>query len=172
MYTKEGKIKDMFSQIYDTHADAIFRFCYFKTGDRETAKDLTQDVFIKVYNHLNKEEIQNEKSFIYMIAKNTVIDFWRKKKSVPESSLPEGFFESISDTDNTESMSDYSVFLSLLDKLSPADREAIILRYVEDMSSKDMAELLGERENTILVRISRAKEKLKELLKNLENKNG
>jgi RNA polymerase sigma factor (sigma-70 family) len=69
-------------------------------------------------------------------------------------------------------MSDYSVFLSLLDKLSPADKEAIILRYVEDMSSKDMAELLGERENTILVRISRAKEKLKELLKNLENKNG
>lgn len=161
----------MFIELYDTHADAIFRFCYFKTGDREVAKDLSQDTFIKVFNYLRDNEVQNTRSFIYTTAKNTIIDYWRKKKSVVESELPEGFFESIAEKDNTESGIDYSVFLSLLDKLSLPDREVIILRFVEDMSSRDMAELLGERENTILVRISRAKEKLKNLFDKLENKN-
>ena len=171
MDTEEKKGKDLFVELYDMHADAIFRFCFFKTGNREIAKDLTQDTFIKVFNYLEKKEVQNAKSFIYTIAKNTVIDYWRKSKSVFENQLPEGFLESVAEKDNTESDIDYSIFLSLLDKLPESDREVILLRFVEDMSSKDMAELLGERENTILVRISRAKEKLRNLLKEIEGKN-
>lgn len=172
MDPKEEQKRNQFMELYDTHADAIFRFCYFKTGDRETAKDLTQETFIKVFNYLEREGIQNQKSFIYTIAKNTIIDFWRKSKSIPESHLPEGLFESIAAEDNTEISDNYATFLSLLDKLSESDREVILLRYVEDMSSRDMAELLGERENTVLVRISRAREKLRDLFNNIENKNG
>ncbi len=165
MRDKEEKTKELFDSLYDTHTDAIFRFCFFKTGDREIAKDLTQDVFVKVFNHIKKgEEIVNEKAFLYAIAKNVVIDFWRKKKSVNEADLPEGFMNTVPSQSNTEVLAEYQIFLSLLDKLSPTDREVIILRYVEDMSSKDMAELLGERENTILVRISRATEKLKKMV--------
>ncbi|MFA6300963.1 MAG: RNA polymerase sigma factor [Candidatus Paceibacterota bacterium] len=171
MNNGDDKIEELFVELYDAHADAIFRFCYFKTGDREVAKDLAQDTFIKVFNYLKNSEAQNAKSFIYITAKNTVIDYWRKKKSVVESQLPEGFFESIAEKDNTENNIDYSIFLSLLDKLPPSDRDVIILRFIEDMSSKDMAELLGERENTVLVRISRAKEKLKNLFDKIGNKN-
>lgn len=165
MDTREENRKKMFTELYDTHADAIFRFCFFKTGDREIAKDLTQDVFMKVLNYLVEKDIQNPKSFIYTIARNAVIDFWRKSKSVPESHLPEGFFESIAENDSTQTTDDHSTFLSLLDKLSEFDREVIILRYVDEMSSKDIAEMLGERQNTVLVRISRAKEKLRILLR-------
>jgi len=174
MNAKDKKREKLFVKLYDTYVDSIFRFCYFKTGNKETAKDLTQDIFIKVFNRFVKieEEIQNHKSFIYTVAKNTIIDFWRKSKSVTENQLPEGFFESIIEEDRTETMLDYSIFLSLLNKLSEADREVILLRYVDDMSSKDMASLLNERENTILVRISRAKEKLRDLLKTTENNNG
>jgi RNA polymerase sigma-70 factor (ECF subfamily) len=165
MRNKNKKAEELFNSLYDTHADAIFRFCFFKTGDREIAKDLTQDVFIKVFNYLVKgEEILNEKTFIYAIAKNVVIDFWRKKKAVNERDLPEDFMSSVPSQSNTEVFAEYQIFLSLLDKLSPSDREVIILRFIEDMSSKDMAELLRERENTILVRISRATTKLKELV--------
>ncbi len=172
MSTDTNKEKDIFMELYDTHADAIFRFCYFKTGNREVAKDLTQDVFIKVFNHMEKgtaEELRSPKSFVYAIAKNTVIDYWRKSKSLTEDSLPEGFFESIPDTHTIESTVDYSIILSVLDKLPPSDREVILLRYIEDLSSKEMAQVLGERENTILVRISRAKEKLRILLKDIKN---
>lgn len=164
MENKEEKSKELFDSLYDAHADAIFRFCVFKTGDRDIAKDLTQDVFIKVFNHITKgEEIVNEKAFLYAVAKNVVIDFWRKKKSVREADLPEGFMSSVASESNTEVLAEYQIFLSLLNKLSPTDREVIVLRYVEDMSSKDMAEVLGQRENTVLVRISRATVKLKEL---------
>lgn len=165
MRNKEEKSKELFNSLYEAHADAIFRFCFFKTSDREVAKDLTQDVFVKVFKYIIEgKEIENEKAFLYAVAKNIVIDFWRKKKSVHEAELPEGFMNSVPSQSNTEVLAEYQIFLSLLDKLSPTDREVIILRHVEDMSSKDMAELLGERENTILVRISRATEKLRTLM--------
>lgn len=175
MDKREEKRRELFIELYDTYADSVFRFCYFKTNNKETAKDLTQDIFIKVFNHLAGGKIQNTKSFIFLIAKNTVIDFWRKSKSIPESHLPEGFFESALEenvAESTTSIIDYSVFLSLLNQLSESDREVILLRYVEDMSSKEMASILGERENTVLVRISRAREKLRNLLKEMQNKNG
>lgn len=157
-----GKAEELFSPLYDMYVDAIFRFCFFKTGDRDIAKDLTQDVFVKVFNHLKKgERLEQEKAFIYMVAKNTIIDYWRKKKTVREGDLPEGFMENIPSHYKTETLAEYNIFTSMLDKLTPNDREVIILRYVEDLSSKDMAHILGERENTVLVRISRAVSKLK-----------
>ncbi len=159
-HTKEK----VFTDIYNEHVDAIFRFCYFKTGDKEIATDLAQDVFIKVFNHLDTLiEVENKKAFIYTIAKNTIIDFWRKKKSVHEHDLPVGFMHSVASDQQTDTHAYYSEFLSFVDRLSPTEKEVIILRYVEDLSSKDMAELLGERENTILVRISRATKKLKDI---------
>lgn len=164
MRAKQEKIEKQFVSLYDQYADAIFRFCFFKTGDREVAKDLTQDVFIKVFNHLTKGEmITNEKAFVYTIAKNVVIDFWRKKTSVRESELPEGFMQSVPSNLRTDLLAEYTSFLSLLDKLQPEDREVILLRYIDDLSGKEMAEILGERENTVLVRISRATAKLRDL---------
>lgn len=164
MRAKQEKIEKQFVSLYDQYADAIFRFCFFKTGDREIAKDLTQDVFIKVFNHLTKDEsVTNEKAFVYTIAKNVVIDFWRKKTSVHESELPEGFMQSVPSNLRTDLLAEYTSFLSLLDKLQPEDREVILLRYIDDLSGKEMAEILGERENTVLVRISRATAKLRDL---------
>lgn len=163
METNDKNRKELFTELYNTYVDAIFRFCYFKTGNREVAKDISQDVFMKFLKHLEREEVRNPKSFIYAIAHNTIIDYWRKSKSVTENSLPEGFFASLVDANNTEN-AHATDLLSLLDKLSPSDQEVINLRFIEDMSSRDMAEVLNERENTVLVRINRAKERLKNLL--------
>lgn len=170
MSMSDNKRKELFANLYDTHVDAIFRFCLFKTGDREVAKDLSQDVFIKLFKNLNNTDPANPKGFLYTIANNTVIDYWRKSKSLTEEALPEDFFISLASTEDTEAKAQHSTFLSLLGKLDPKDQEVINLRYVEDMSSKDIAEILGERENTIIVRISRAKDKLKDLLEKIENK--
>ncbi len=164
MRSNEETKEQVFTSLYHEYSDAIFRFCYFKTGDREIAVDITQDVFMKVFNHLETfVGTAHPKAFIYTIAKNTIIDFWRKKKSLKEYELPEGFMGDVISNIKTDTLAHYSEFLSFVDKLSPTEKEVIILRYIEDLSSKDMAELLGERENTILVRISRATKHLKEI---------
>lgn len=157
-------IENMFLGAYNLHADAIFRFCYFKTSDREIAKDITQDVFMKTWEYLSQGgEVQNMKAYLYKVAYNAVIDFWRKSKSVPESDLPLGFFENKEAKENTEVQAEYSIFLSVLQKLSKEDRGLVTMRYVEDMSPKEIAYILGEKENTISVRINRAVSRLRNI---------
>lgn len=159
-----NNIENMFLCAYNLHADSIFRFCYFKTSDREIAKDITQDVFMKTWEYLAQGgEVQNTKAYLYKVAYNAVIDFWRKSKSVPESDLPLGFFENKEARENTEVQAEYSILLSVLQKLSKEDRDLITMRYVEDMSPREIAYILGEKENTISVRINRAVARLRNI---------
>lgn len=157
-------IENMFLGAYNLHADSIFRFCYFKTSDREIAKDITQDVFMKTWEYLSQGgEVQNMKAYLYKVAYNAVIDFWRKSKAVPESDLPLGFFENKEAKEKTEVQAEYSIFLSVLQKLSKEDRDLITMRYVEDMGPREIAYILSEKENTISVRINRAVARLRNI---------
>ncbi len=157
-------IENIFFDAHAMYADAIFRYCYFKVGDREVAKDITQDVFIKIWEYLAKgEDIENMKAYLYKVAHNAVIDFWRKSKSIPDSNLSPLVFENAEASEKTELQAEYSVFLSMLKKISEEDRDLIVMRYVEDMTPGEIAQILGVRENTVSVRISRAVSRLRDI---------
>jgi len=80
----------MFSEIYDFYVVRIFRFVYLKTSSKETAEDLASEVFLKYWKRIKKgmknkslgETIANDKikSFLYKIARNLIIDLYRKKE--------------------------------------------------------------------------------------------
>lgn len=81
---------------YDAHADAIFRHCYFKTGERELAQDMTQDVFLKAWSYMQRQDpILNMRAFLYRLADNLVIDWYRKRKSQSLDALMDGGFEPV-----------------------------------------------------------------------------
>ena len=73
-----------FGELYDRYIDRIYKFIYLKTSDREIAEDITSDVFMKAMNSLSSLEVDkkdlNFKSWLYTIANNKVIDFYRTKK--------------------------------------------------------------------------------------------
>ena len=71
-----------FLEAYDTLSDAIFRQCYFRCFDRELARELTQECFMRTWEKLAEgAEIKNIKAFLYRVAGNLVIDNARRKKS-------------------------------------------------------------------------------------------
>lgn len=158
------KMENSFLKAYDDYGDAIFRFCYYRTNDREIAKDLTQETFIKTWDSMRAGKvINNFKIFLYFVAKNTIIDFWRKKKSIPESRLAEGTFDLLESKDDSEADAEFSLLLSNLEKLEDSDRELITLRFIEGMGIKEIATILDERENTVSVRVMRALDRLKKV---------
>src|SRR5579864_3367577 len=70
------------------YLNPIYRFVYSYVKDQQTAEDITQDVFLKVWKNAKKvDKNKNFKSWIYTIAKNTALDFLKKKKSIPFSSF-------------------------------------------------------------------------------------
>lgn len=104
--------------------------------------------------------------FLYQLAGNLVIDWYRKHKSESlENLMDQGFDPPDLKTDN-ESRAELQWALANLTKLAPADRDLILWRYIEDLTPREIAEILGEKENTISVRVHRALERLRKLVHN------
>jgi RNA polymerase sigma-70 factor (ECF subfamily) len=141
-----------FEYFYQTYATPVYRFLYFKTGKREIAEDLMQDVFLKLCRAQKEGYVSTlSKSYLYTIAKNTLTDYYRKKKSVP---LDESVEATISDeTMNLERTVDVSHTINhlhkSLDLLTEEQREVITMRFIEDLSNKEIAGALGKREDAI-----------------------
>ena len=148
---------------YDEHSDAIFRYCYFKVSDREKAIDLTQDVFVKVWQYLLAgNQVENMKALLYKVARNLIIDEYRKKKFDSLDTMSDAGFEPV-DTGQLDTISivEAGLLVDRIKELPDAYSEVVFMRYVDDLSVKEIAEALGENENNISVRIHRGLHKLK-----------
>lgn len=153
---------------YKAHSDALFRYCYGKLGDRELAKDLTQDIFMKTWQYIaGGKKIENLKSFLFRTAHNAVIDEYRKKKTTSLDVMRDDGFDPSDANDAVkaaEHMHDGKQAIELIQKLPDTYRDAVYLQYVEQLSIREIADILDESENNISVRIFRGIEKLKEMI--------
>ena len=160
--------KSLFLKAYNEHANALFRFCYFKLSDREAAKEAVQEVFMKVWNYITTgKKIDHFKSFLYVTASNHVKDQWKKKSAIPISVLDteEELFD-VADPNihkDIEKTSELNIALRYMQKLAESDREILTLRFIEGLPPSEIAPMLGVRENVVSVRINRAMTRLKNL---------
>ena len=156
----------LFMQMYDDFADAVFRHCYFRLSDRDKAKDAMQDTFKRIWQYMAKGgEIDNKKAFVFKIANNLIIDSYRKKKEESLDAMMDGGFDV--GEDNTESIMTLMFakkIEELLESLNDKYREVIIMRYIDGFSPKEIAEITSETENNVSVRIYRGLKKLRELV--------
>jgi len=156
--------KDNFDQFYDKYINKIFNFIYYKTHHKETAEDLTSETFIKALNKLDMFN-ENKGSFstwIYQIARNTVIDFYRTKKDsiniedVWDLSTDEDILRDLDTAKRLEDVKEY------LKTLKSEQREIVILRVWEEMSYKEISEAMGKSEASCKMAFSRTIKILKE----------
>ena len=82
MTQEKQHIESAYLAAFEENADALFRHASYRVSDRERARDLTQDTFLKTWDYLSGGgEIRNFKSFLYRTMHNLIIDEYRKKKS-------------------------------------------------------------------------------------------
>lgn len=166
--------KENFLKAYDEYADALFRHCYFRLLDRELAKDLVQEAFIKTWEYITAgHDIQNMKAFLYKVTNNLIVDVYRKTKqerTISLSYLQDKGFEppATALTAAVETTVDVELKIEqvrgLLDRLESRYREVIVMRYIDGLPPRDIAKALGTTENNISVRIHRGLKKLRQLL--------
>ncbi|UPA22104.1 RNA polymerase sigma factor [Candidatus Peribacteria bacterium] len=155
-----------FLAAYDAYADAIFRHCYFRAFDRERGKDLMQETFMRMWGYLSKGgEVQNMRAFLYRIANNLLADEARKKKEMSLDKLQEdGFDPGLDETPIMQSKIEHSRVMRSLTHLDDNYREMIVMRYVNELSPSEIAEVTGESANTVSVRIYRGLKQLRSCL--------
>jgi len=170
------RVAGVFGDVYEKEADAIFRFCLLRTSDREMALDFTQDTFMRFWNSLMLEkDIKNHRTFLFTIARNIIIDWYRKKKPFSLETMMENAAEgrssfSLASLDNVETSTEAEFLIRKIRELPEPYSNAVYLRCVEELKPREISEILGESANVISVRISRGLEQLRTML-HLEHAN-
>lgn len=162
-----GEQQAAFIAAYDAHADALFRFAFFSVRDRELAKDLVADTFMKVWSYLAEGKVvENLRAFCYRTLRNCIIDHSRKKGSLSLDALIDEGYEPAGENGraNAERDADAAVLHAAIAALPAAFREVILLRYVEGYSPKEIAENLGVSQSLVSVRLFRGAALLKKKL--------
>jgi RNA polymerase sigma-70 factor, ECF subfamily len=158
---------DSFNIIVNKYELSILRFVYNIVRDKEAAEDITQEVFITVYNKLytfNKE--YKFSNWLYQIAKNKCIDYVRKYKRVYEANVEEVgemVSKEVSPEQSTEFKEVKKLVESFISTLNDTDKQIILLRYSSDsMTFTDIAEVLSLGESVVKKRYYKARERFRE----------
>ncbi|OHB10937.1 MAG: hypothetical protein A3G05_02250 [Candidatus Zambryskibacteria bacterium RIFCSPLOWO2_12_FULL_45_14] len=162
--------KKRFTEIYNRESDSLFRFCLVRVSDRERALDITQEAFTRLWSSiLSEKKVDNPRALLFIVARNLIIDWYRRIKSVSLESLSSDEDREFDAPDpkvelEIEMNADARRVLSVLSDLEPQYREVIYFRYVEDLTPQEIAEILKLNANTVSVRITRGIEALRKLM--------
>jgi RNA polymerase sigma-70 factor (ECF subfamily) len=167
MASKRKQETTEFIALYDEIAEQLFRHCFFKVSNRELALDIVQEAFARTWEYIaSGKKVNNVKGFLFKVANNLIIDEYRKKKVVSLETLQEqsGFDAPTHDDKKTILNAEVDTILAHINKLDEKYREVILMRYVDDFSPKEIAEILGQSENAVSVRINRGLKKVQAML--------
>lgn len=145
------------------HQSKIFNFIYSKVNNEENANDIFQDTFIKVIKTLKSDNYNEEGKFlpwVMRIAHNLVVDYFRKNKKMPMNRDTDTFsvFEWI--TDNAPSIENKIIseqinidLIKLVEELPYEQKQVIEMRIFQDLSFKEISDIMGISINTALGRM-------------------
>ena len=161
------KKEDLFNDIYSENKDKIYRICCFYIRDEDNRKDLFQEILTNIWRGLDRfEERSKISTWIYRIAVNTSMAFFKKQKKyinkneiIHEEIKQES--KELSNENEQESIDRLHQAISNLNKME----KAIVSLMFQEVSQKEIANILGFTENNIRVKIHRIKQRLKSILK-------
>ena len=167
-----------FGLVFDTYYTSIFGYIFRRVGDYDTSRDIASETFLKAFLNINNFKWKgiSISFWLYRIANNEMMQFYRKQKYAPRSLdfIIETNGWDIIDAKTTEEeksrleseMSRHKDFLSIQKKikdLSIIYQEVIALRYFEQKSINEISEILEKNEGTVKSLLSRGIEKLKKV---------
>lgn len=155
-----------FSKLYELYFDKIFRFAFYRVSHKETAEDITEEVFIRAFTSISSlDKSSSFESWLYQIARNRIIDYYRSKKLLlPIDDLENTLEYETNVIDSVNLQFDQKVFLKVMREL-PADQQTILrLKFFEDLTNAEISDITGKTEGSIRVLQHRAISKLKELI--------
>lgn len=165
------KHKEEFTKAYDTYAAPILRHITFRVSNEAIAQDLTQETFFRAWRFISSKngaiKIKSFKAFLYRIANNLVIDYYRKKKETIslEDIQEKELIVQARQEEEVEARIEKAAMEKHLDELKDEYRQILLYRYVDDLSVSEISEIIGKTKDNVSVTIHRA---LKSLRKQME----
>lgn len=158
-----------FVETYDLFAPKIYRHILFRTDSPETAEDVMSETFLKAWEYVrtNSKDIQHLRAFLYRVANNLLVDFYRKRvrAAVP---IDEDLERTLGDDpkhmpERVDMILQSDKLRQALTGLRPEVRELLVMRYLDDLSIDEIAEATGKNKNAVYVALHRGVKELKEV---------
>ena len=161
-------VREPFEQVYGRYFSDIYNFVYAQLLHKERSEDLVSDVFIKAYTHYDSFDPSRAsvRTWLTNIARNTIIDEYRKKSGKDQVSLDD-------EDSNIDPMyeDEYEIFqedrekevYKILSKLSDEERELLSMIYFQEMKNDEIAKVLGINAKAVSARHHRLLKKCKEM---------
>jgi RNA polymerase sigma-70 factor, ECF subfamily len=159
---------NLFLQLYEQYIDRIYAFAYRRTHDDPAARDITSATFEKVLRNLHRYQSRSisVSAWLYRIARNEVVNYYRQRWTFLP--LHNQYPAKLNVERTVQAQQDQDALHIALSHLSQAEREVITLRYLDELSSTEVAEILGCSVDNLYVRLHRALGKLRKQLEKLE----
>ncbi len=160
--SKETLTEEYFNKLIDKHGTEILRLCYLYLRDYQLAEDAFQDTFLKVYNNFHKfNKLSTEKTWITRICINTCKNYlrnpWKRKVRLENRELIQN---GISDREIFDELERSELFNSIMN-LKHTYKEIILMYYYQQLSVKEISQILDISEPNAFTRLSRARQFLK-----------
>jgi len=153
------------AELYDELLPKVYGFLFTRTGKKEIAEDLSQDIFVKLVEKVASFDEKRGRFTVWFwqMVRHVLVDYYREKKETPFSSFEEETVASmaVAETVNIEERLRYAKLKEFLTTLAAEERELFELRYVAEMPYKEIAVLLAKSEGSLRVAALRVKEKIK-----------
>lgn len=151
--------------IYKERKQELFRFLYVILGETQAAEDALQETFLKAYLHQNKYiEMQQEKAWLYQIARNTAYDILRKKRrEFPiEKEVLSDVMEQYAEQNNIDTN---FMYMEMIAELNEKEREIVSLKIIAGLTHREIAKVLHMTTGSVKKRYERALSKLRTIIK-------
>src|SRR3989344_42357 len=156
---------EAFGALYDYYLPRIYRFVLFKVSHKQQAEDITQHAFMKAWENMGSYKPQGYVfgSWLYRIARNTVIDYYRQNEPQIdiEDVAPEDLGIDNSLLTKLEVKFDWENVLGAIATLNAVEQDVLIMRFVEDLPHDEVAKAVDKSESAVKVIQHRAIKKLK-----------
>ncbi len=153
-----------FSELFNRYSSRIHAYAYRILNDQEAAEDVYQETFVRFHKALRDgAEMQNLTGFLFTISKNLCLNYLKSKKRRNTVPIEDYDFEVFNHTYESEEL--MNLIAMALDLLDFEFREAFVLREYQGMSYAEVAEMTGTTLATAKIRVHRAKQKIKTILK-------
>lgn len=158
----KNKHKNKLLQAYDLYAVAIYRFVYLRVRSAEIAQDISSEVFLKCLNYLQEgNEVKNYRSFLYQVARNKIVDFYRESGKIDEVSLEVADNDFKANNADSQSNIPSDDIMRAMGQIKGEYRDIIVLHYLEGLPREEICQILGKSDGAVRVLIHRALNALK-----------
>ena len=157
---------EAFGEIYSRYITRIYRYIYYQVADKMTAEDLTEEIFLKAWKSIRSYTGKGQafSSWLYRIAHNHVIDYFRKMKR--QKSLETEFIDT---TPNPEQEVEQRLMrqevLNLISHLPANQKQIIVLKFIEGLDNHEIQQITGKTLSAIRITQMRALSTLRNKLK-------